>query len=51
MKTKQLTIVLIMIFLISSGYGSFAQRRVVNTPRRTVVQGPAEQLFTGKPRL
>ena len=40
MKTKQLSIVLIMIFLIGSGYGSFAQRRVVNTPRRTVVQGP-----------
>ncbi|MDD4226149.1 hypothetical protein GM418_23160 [Maribellus comscasis] len=40
MKTKQLSIVLIMIFLIGSAYGSFAQRRVVNTPRRTVVQGP-----------
>ncbi len=39
MKAKQVVFILLVI-LLSVTSASYAQRRVINTPRRTVVQGP-----------
>jgi len=47
MKTKQLIIGVLLIVLMTSVLESTAQRRVVSTPRRTVVQIPRGSLFTG----
>jgi len=49
MKAKQVVFILFVI-LLGVTSESYAQRRVINTPRRTVVQGRAEQWFTGKTR-
>ncbi len=39
MKAKHIVFILIIVFL-GVASSSYAQRRVINTPRRTVVQGP-----------
>ncbi|MEN6618324.1 MAG: DUF6515 family protein [Rikenellaceae bacterium] len=40
MKTKHFVLTILMIAFLLTGFETFAQRRVVNTPRRTVVQTP-----------
>lgn len=38
MKEKHLFFIILMVFFLTTGFETYAQRRVVNTPRRTVVK-------------
>ena len=40
MKTNQFVIIIFTLLLTLTGVDSFAQRRVIHTPRKTVVHGP-----------